>query len=566
MLRKKVFAGLAILSVGALALAGCAAGDSGGGNTSTGGASSAPTVEALPLVGYDAVAYDDLADGGTLNLSVNSSPTDEGSWNPNHALAANVDVQKLLEPTLGNLGTVEEDGSWVPNPDYATSMELTSESPQVVTIKLNDKAVFEDGTPITADDWKSTLVAQQGAESGYEVVPSSIFAAIGSIDVVSPTEFTVSFPEPYADWGNLALIPVLPKAINENKDDFNTGYAAKPVPSAGPYVIDKIDNDAKIYTMKPNPKWWGQAPKLESLTFKVIAQESLPQAFANDEVDALEINTPDALETAQTKAGAVVERSGGVTWAHVTFNGTAEPFDDVNVRKAVAMAIDRETIARVANEPLGAPATVQGQWTFMPGQAGYVDTFGEKIGSDLDKAKALLEESGWTNADGKWTKDGKTLTFAVTVPAGTQSNINRALGVQDSLKKLDIEVTLNEVPSENYFTNIDAKDFQAVTFGWQGTVFPIASAETLYTPADSPQNYPGITDDRLADLWKKANAELDPEARIKIANQIDEVIADYMPSVPIYPYPEVVAVDEKVANYGTATFQSNDWTLVGYSK
>ncbi|MCO7201920.1 ABC transporter family substrate-binding protein [Microbacterium sp. CnD16-F] len=562
MIRKTALAGLAVLSAGALMLTACA-----GGTTSSPSPSSSASPESLPLVGYEEVSYGDLTDGGNLNLSVTSSPTDEGSWNPNHALAANVDVQKLLEPTLSSMWVIAEDGSWTANPDYATSIELTSEEPQVVTVKLNESAVWPDGSPITAEDYAATYAAAGGAEEGYEVVPSSVFDAIDSVDVVSDFEYTVSFTGAYADWPSLFSTPVLPADIANDKEAFNSGFASEAVPSAGPYVVDEIDNSAKIFKLVPNPNWWGaNAPKLDSITFKVIAQETLPQAYANDEIDSIEIQTPDALETASGKEGAVVGRSGGVTWSHLTFNATAAPFDDVNVRKAVGMAIDRELIARVANEPLGAPATTLGDWIFMPGQAGYSDVFGEVIGSDTDAAESLLEEAGWTKGDDGWTKDGETLTFAITVPAGTQSNINRALGVQDSLARIGVEVTLNEVPSENYFTNIDAGDFQAVTFGWQGTLFPISSAETIYTPADSPQNYAGVTDDRLAGLWEQANAELDEDARLGIAKEINEVIADFLPSVPIYPYPEVVATDEGLANYGTATFKNTDWTLVGYTE
>jgi peptide/nickel transport system substrate-binding protein len=561
MIRKTALAGLAVLGAGVLALTSCA------GGTTQPEPSSTASPESLPLVGYETVDYGDLTDGGTLNLSVNSSPTDEGSWNPNHALAANVDVQNLLEPTISTMWIVADDGTWTANPDYATSIELTSEDPEIVTVKLNESAVWPDGTPITANDYAATYAAAGGAEEGYEVVPSSVYDAIASVDVVSDFEYTVEFSEKFADWPSLFSTPVLPAAIASDMEQFNTGFASEPVPSAGPYVLEKVDNNAKIYTMVPNPVWWGEnQPKLDNVTWKVIAQEALPQAYANDEIDALEIQTPDALETASAKEGAVVQRSGGVTWSHVTFNGQAAPFDDVNVRKAVGMAVDRELIARVANEPLGAPAATLGDWIFMPGQAGYTDTFGEMIGSDLEEAAGLLEEAGWTNEDGAWTKDGEELTFAVTVPAGTQSNINRALGIQDSLARLDIEVTLDEVPSEEYFVNIEAGDFQAVTFGWQGTLFPISSAETIYTPADSPQNYSRVTDERLEGLWAEANAELDADKRVEIAQEINEVIADFLPSVPIYPYPEVVATDTGLANFGTATFKSNDWTLVGFTE
>jgi len=565
MIRKTTgLAGLAMLGVGALLLSGCAGAGTPEPTTST----EAPQ---LPLVGYEAVAHDDLVQGGTLNIGVTSSPTDEGSWNVHAATAQNVDVQTVLEPTIGSTIKVADDGSWSADPNYASSIELTSEDPQTVNVKLNDKAVFQDGTPITANDYKATYEALGDTTGAYEIIPSSVYSAVGSIEVVSDYEFNVVFADVYADWAALFGTSPLPAAVASDPDAFNTGYTNQPLPSVGPYIFDKIDNNAKIYTLVPNPKWWGETPMLDQVSFKVVAQEALPQAFANDEIDFIEIATPDALDTASSKTGAVIQRSGGLTWSHLTFNGQAAPFDDVNVRLAVAKAIDRELIARVANEPLGAPATTTGDYIFMPGQNGYEDHFGNNVGFDIEGAEALLEESGWTHEDGAWTKDGDTLTFSVTVPAGTESNINRALGVQDSLKALDIEVTLDEVPATEYFTNIGNGKFQSVTFGWQGTLFPISSAEPVFYPAmefgdETGYNYSFITDERLGDLWDQANAELDEDKRIEIAQEINTVLTEYMPLVPIYPYPEVVATDAGLANFGTATFKSTDWSLVGYTE
>ncbi|MFT4282098.1 ABC transporter family substrate-binding protein [Microbacterium sp.] len=563
--RKTAVAALAVLSAGALLLSACA-----GGGTPT-NTSPAPSEQpTLATVAYEQVPGSDVKQGGTLNLSILSTPTDEGNWNPNHAKAANVEVQNLLAPTLGNLGEVTEDGKVVANPNYATSVELTSESPQVVTVKLNDKAVWEDGSPITADDWKATLDSAGNTDDGYEVIPSSVFAQIDKVEVVSDAEFTVSFKATFADWANLMLVPVIPASIANDKDAFNTGYTNKPIPTAGPYKVDKVDNDAAIYTMVPNPNWWGEdKPKLDSITWKRIAQEALPQSFANDEIDYLEIQTPDALATAESKSGAVIQRSGGLTWSHLTFNGKSAPFDDANVRKAVASAIDRELIAQVANTPLGAPAATLGDWIFMPGQDGYIDAFGEKYQRSEEKVKEYLEASGYTKNGQNWEKDGQKLTFAIIVPAGTQSNINRALGIQDALKEFGIEVTIDESPAEDYFVNISEGKYQAATFGWQGTPFPISSSETIYYPEQefgdqNGQNYSFFTDDRLKPLFDKANAELDPAARIKIANEISGVIADYLPSIPIYPYPEVAATDEGLVNFGKATFKSTDWSIVGY--
>jgi peptide/nickel transport system substrate-binding protein len=399
------FAGIAAIGVGALLLAGCAATPEGGGDT--------PSTEQLPLVGYEDVAYDDLADGGNLSLAVTSSPTAEGSWNPQHANAANVDVQAVLDPTLGTPIKAEADGSWSVNTNYAESVELTSEDPQVVTVKLNKNAKWEDGSPMTAADYQSTFHALSGQDDAYNIASSAGFEQVTSFDIANDYEFSFTVSPVYADWPNILNAAILPKAIADDPDAWNSGYVDKPTPSNGPYKFTSVDSSANVFVAEPNPQWWGDKPKLDKITFTVIDQETQAQSFANDEIDAVELSTPDAYLSAQDKKGAEVLRSGGLTYSQVTFNGTVAPLDDPAVRQAIAHGINRDIMGKAANEPLGAPSSPVGNYVLMPGQDGYTDTTGDALAYDPEKAKQILTDDGWVNADGKWTKDGTDLTVSV---------------------------------------------------------------------------------------------------------------------------------------------------------
>jgi peptide/nickel transport system substrate-binding protein len=560
MIRKKsALAAVAVLGAGLLALTACA-----------------PTIpttptdpDALPLTGWTPVDPSTLAQGGTVNLAVSGSPTDQGNWNPNTAEGAEVDAISVESPTTGTMIRIQSDGSWAPDPDYATSVELISDNPQVVEVKLNQDAVWEDGSPITSADYQATFAALSGANTDYNIASSAGFEQT-TFEVVDDYDFKVTFDPIYADWPAVFQISAVPAAIASDVDAWNLGYVDKPLPSNGPFIYTSIDNSANTFTATVNPKWWGDAPKLDKITYTVIDQETQAQSFANDELDAIEVLTPDAYLAAQDKEGSVVLRSGGLTYSQVTFNGTAAPLDDVKVRQAIAHGIDREIMGEAANKPLGAPAAPDGNYIFMPGQAGYEDTAGEALAHDTDKAKALLTEAGWTNADGAWTKDGETLEVSVIVPQGTASNELRAQQIQASLAEIDIKVTIDAVPGDDYFNNIIAGKYQLATFGWQGTAFNISSSESLFTPAQEPdsdgQNFAFITDPSLEDLWAQANVELDPDKRLAITSKINDVIASYVPMLPLYAYPNVQVVDGDLANYGPATFESIDWTAVGFTK
>ncbi|MBN9612452.1 MAG: ABC transporter family substrate-binding protein, partial [Actinobacteria bacterium] len=398
----------------------------------------------------------------------------------------------------------------------------------------NDKAVWEDGSPITAKDYEATFAALSGKNKKFNIAASTGFDQVASFTVKSDYEFEYTFDTPYADWPNLLVGPAVPAATASDPEKWNKDNVDKPLPSSGPYVMSKMDNSAKVYTYTPNPKWWGDKPVLDKITYTVIDQASQGQAFANNELNAVETPDIDSYTTALKKADAKALNSGGVMYAQLTFNGLQAPLNDVAVRKAIAMSIDRMQVAKTANEPFGIKATTDGNWIFMPGQKGYEDTVANKLPFDTKAAEKLLTDAGWTHADKKWTKDGKDLAFSITVPQGTKSNELRAQQIQASLAKIDIAVTLDAVPGEKYFENIMNGKYEAATFGWQGTLFPISTTEPLVYPAGKPgdeagQNFSFITDDSLGDLFKKANAELDVDKRLAITSQINDTIAGFVP-------------------------------------
>jgi peptide/nickel transport system substrate-binding protein len=394
---------------------------------------------------------------------------------------------------------------------------------------------------------------------------------VSSFNVVSPTEFNFSFAKPYADWQNLLVASAVEKSIASNPTAWNKDYIKKPLPSNGPYVMTKIDNSADTFTETPNPKWWGAKPHLAKITFTVIDQTAQGQAFVNGEINSVNVTDVDTYDAAKKKPGAVVESSGGLSWSQVTFNATTTPLNNVHVRKAVAYAVNRALIAKAANGPLGVATTLDGNWIFMPGQAGYTDTAGTDYPFSPTKAKGELKTAGYKYAKGAWTKGGTQLKLSIIYPQGTASNELRAQQVQSSLKAIGVPVAIQQVPSASYFNDIIAGKFEMTTFGWSGTLFPISTSRPLFSPAQKPgdeagQNYAFITDPKLKALWDETDQDLNPTTRLATAKKINDVISSYMPMLPLAPYPNLYIQDKNLANYGPATFEETDWTTVGFTK
>ena len=554
----KALGAIAMLSAAAMLFAGCAAG-----NTAP-SESNSPSA-ALPTVDWDAADAGDVQDGGTLTLAVGALPV---NYNNSEIDGNDVDTNTILAATQGGPLRITTEGASEVNPDYASSVELVSDDPQVVEIKLNPKAVWEDGTPITVADYEATWKALNGSNEAYQVVSTTGWDQIGSVEQgTDEFDVKVTFSSTFADWQSLFGGTVLPAAIANDPTAFNTGFTEKAMPSYGPYAISKIDQTGQVITLTPNPVWWGAKPKLDTILFKVVSQAQQGSSFANKEIDALSISAnADLYATAKARDDAELQATNGLTWTHVTMNAKEGPLSDVNVRKAVASVVNREQISSAANTPVGVPAVTQGAFIFMNGQKGYQD---KALPHDTAAAEGFMKDAGYTKDGDSWTKDGEALKLTITVPADTATNIQRSEQVQADLGDFGIPVELTTVPAAQYFSDyVIPGNFEMVSFSWQGTPFPISSAEAIFYPLDSGQNFTGTTDEKLGDLWTKANAELDPAKRIEIANQINEEIWSYVPMFPIAPLPNVWAVKQGLVNYGAAMFGYSpvDWTIVGWKK
>lgn len=559
---------LAGVSIVALALTACTGGGSGGG-----GSTSKPAE--LSGTGWERADADQIAQGGTLNLAVDTIPA---NWNLNNLDAGTVDDQFLTNLYTPSFVKIKEDGSWEANPDYATSVELKSEDPQVVEIKINPDAVWSDGTAISVDDVAATWQSLNGANEAYAPTSTNVWKDIESVTAGdSPQDVLITFKNKNADWPSI-LGNIWPKWLGATPESFNTLWATGPYAadgttyvSGGPYIVSKIDQTGAVVTFAPNPKWWGDKPKLDNIIFKQISRAGLAQAFSNSEIDVFSVGSnADNYQTAQKRSDAEIQRSRGTTYNHITLNGTSEVLSDPEVRQAFAKSINRQTIAEARLAAIDAPTDLLNNLIFLPGQDGYEDDASKVLGYDIDAAKKQLEDAGWKEgSDGIREKDGKKLTVRYVIDSDNPVSAETSQQVQAMVKESGFDLQIDTVPSDDFFTKYvttETRDFDAVSFAWQGTAFPISSTESIFYPADSGQNFPGVTDDSLGDLWASANAELDPDKRLEIAKEIDKKIVALATTLPLFPVPYTYGVKTGLVNYGPTQFETIDWKNVGWKK
>lgn len=522
----------------------------------------------LPSTAWEVTEYDAVAEGGSLTLAVSQLPNNWNSAQTDGNLADLTDIRSPLG--YGHEILYSEKGEKTLNPDYIESAELTSEDPQIVKFTYNKNAVWDNGDPIVVEDLISLWKATNGKNEEFLIVSPIGWDQIKEIRQTDD-EFSgeIEFASPFADWITV-LYPSIPAAVSSDPKTFNEGYTSEPTPSYGPYVVSDIDSSGGVITQKRNEKWWGRAPKLETIVWKVVDQSQAPAAFANGELDAYEIANGDELAQAKGRQDATIQVTNGLTWTHLTINveGGGGVLKDVKVREAIARGIDRNAIGNAVVGPLEAPIVLVNNFVYMPGQEGYEDSY-EPLGSlefDPEAAKKLLDDAGWTAAsEGEVReKDGTQLTFEIIVPADTKSNEDRAAQVLTNLNAIGFKVGVKTVPSDAYFDEyITPKNFDAVTFSWVGGQFPESNSVNLVYPKDSGQNHTNFEDERLADLDNQLKAAFDEDEKHKLANDVSTMIAESFAIIPFYATPNIVGVKDGIVNYGASQFQSFDWTAVG---
>ncbi|MCU1679031.1 MAG: hypothetical protein JWM93_3789 [Frankiales bacterium] len=561
-MRSPVAAVASALIAGSLVLSGCSVLSGGSDEDAKKPAPSTSTpaaVTALDSTSWRTAAPADVAEGGTLRLAASALPA---NFNPLQADSASSDAAEILAPTSGGAVRITADGGWEVDPDYATSVKIADRSPLTIDVRLNPKAVWAGGTPITAKDMIAFWKAQNGSNKSFAVASTAGYDAIASV-VQGKDRFayTVTFKQPTAEWPQY-IYPRLAANVSASPQLFNEGFRTRAISSNGPFVVTSIDTATNVVTLERNPRWWGRTPRLEKITWNLADPAVQAKAYAAGELDAVDLQ---ASTYATASSTGTVQRAAGVEWSQVTLNGGRGPLADVRVRRAVAHAIDRGPIATTAAKSMGAPAAPLGSLLLVPGQRGYTDS-SAPIAYDPAAAKTLLTEAGYTQGSGgMFAKNGAPLQLTLPVPQDTPANSARSTSIAKDLRAVGIAVTLRSVPAETFFDQVVIPlDFDLVTFIRRASPFPVTGAKPQFFPLDSPQNYTGIGTARLGAGFDTVLGTLADDLRLKRVAKLDEWLFEDVPVIPLAVTPVVMGVRDGVVNYGASQFEQPDWTTVGF--
>ena len=483
------------------------------------------------------------------------------------------------------------DGSIIPNEDFGT-YEKTSDDPLTVKYTISDDAKWSDGTPVTAGDFIFHWAANNDtvkAEGSETPLFDSISFEQGKYIPEAPEgeadgkEFTVTYPEPYADW-EILISTALPahivakeagmsfeelvtaakekdvEALTPAAEFWNDGWDFSPgelpdaslVPSMGPYKFkDGGWQAGQSITLEANPEYWGTPPATKELVLRFADPKTHVQALQNGDLDVIEPQaTVDTLQQLEGLGDDVNVQTGDqLTWEHVDYNrGEGSVFaDSPELREAFALCLPRQQIVDNLIKPIYADAQVMNLREVFPFQDKYQEVVDAAYPKEMDqpnieKAKELVEKSGVSKP-----------TVRLGYQAGNQRRTETVALIKSSCDQAGFDV--QDANSPVFFKEVmPAGDYDAALYAWAGSGQK-ASGANIYQ-SDGAQNQQSYNNPEVDAAWDKLATSLDENEQLEQVKTIEKLLWEDFQAIPLYAHPGLVGHKADVANVRDTAAQS----------
>lgn len=417
-------------------------------------------------------------------------------------------------------------------PGLATSWEINDDSTEYV-FTLKEGVTFHDGTPFNAEAVKFTFdrIADPDTASQLAI---SLLGPYESSTVVDEYTLQVNFSSPYAPFLNSLstpyLAPTSPTAVEELGDE----YGLSMVVGTGPFKLESYTPDSEVVLTRNEDYTWGAedvygmtGPANFSTVRFVIIQEPATRlaALESGEVDFIddvpELDVARLTEDPNITIEQIEQPGHGYS---LMMNFEQAPTDELAVRQAIAMAIDKQSLIDVVFNGFGTP----GCSALTKVMFGYDAATCDYLPYDPDQSMAILEEAGWvdTDGDGIRERDGEPLAIQHWYRADSPLNNSLATFLQADLAAVGIDMQLNGASQSGYFDAVRAGEHN--TQGWWDTWTDPDGLRVLFhsSNADGGTNRNRYRSEEMDALLDEAAGISDPAARAEVYAEIQKLAAD----------------------------------------
>lgn len=500
-------AGMAAMLLAATGLVACSGGgesvDVGGGSGETD--SDSPDADGTP--------------GGTLRAAIAGEPD---QLDPNSTTA--YFSFQVLENVFDTL--IQPDANLEMQPALAESWDV-SEDQLTWTFNLREDVTWHDGSDFTSADVAYTYnrIIDEQLSSSWR------FSAIE--DIATPddltVEITVSSPSPnlLANIGGYKGVAIV------QEENVESGEIATHPIGTGPFVFESWSSGQGI-SLSANADYWDGAPQIDGVDFQFVSEPSTAvAALQSGEADWTDNVPPQQVESLAGNDTVELGQVGSNDYWYLALNQGNEPFDILEVRQAIAYALDRDGITDAA---MFGNATVN--QTAIPANSAWYTEFDE-FSYDDARASELLDDAGVDPAD---------IPMEIMVATDYPETVTAAQIILDQLSDIGIEGSITQYDFGTWLDNQGEGNFDMLMMGWLGNIDP---DDFYYSQhhTDGGNNYQGYSNARVDELLDQGRTETDDAARKAIYDEVATLVASEASYIYLYNPDVIQAWSPSVQGY-----------------
>ncbi len=411
--------------------------------------------------------------------------------------------------------------------DLADRWEIRDEGLTILFF-LKKGVLWHDGAPFTAEDVEFTY--QRLIDPLVPTPYRGDFERIASLEVLDPHTVRVRYKEPFApglaSWG----MKILPKHLLQDQDLTTTPFRERPI-GTGPFRFHRWIRSDRV-EMKANPDYFEGRPYLNRVITRIIPDQATIflelQAQGVDETGLTPLQFQRMTETPRFRNAFRKFRYPSLGYTYLGFNLKDPKFQDIRVRRAINLAIDKPEIIRGVLMGLGVEATgpfPPESWAFNPEV--------KPAPFSPEQARALLQSAGWrdTDGDGVIEKGGTRFEFTLLTNQGNLTRELTAQIIQRRLQEVGIRVKIWILEwSALLHQFIDQRRFDAILLGWGLSREPDPydiwhSSKT----GEGEFNFIRFSNPKVDELLIEGRRNFDPKIRARVYHELHRILYEEQP-------------------------------------
>ncbi len=459
--------------------------------------------------------------GGTVVVGIQQEP---GHFNPYLAQAAG-DREILFNVYEG---LYKSDASGTMQPALAESYTMSPDA-MSYTFVLRDGVRFHNGKKLAAED---VVYSFEQAMADGSIVTG--LEGISSVTATDSRTVVVRLEEPDVELLPFMGCPIVPAGAEE--------LDAQPI-GTGPFRFESYEIGQKVVLTRNADYWIPSRPYLDRVEFRIAADTDA--AFLDLKAGSIDIFPYLSFERAGEIEDRYEAREDIKNMVQLlALNNSRAPYDDVRVRMAVNLAVDRQGLLDLTNEGYGTTLSSG----MSPAMGVYHNPdLNDRFKQDLDTAQKLLSEAGY--ADGFDT--------TITVPSNYGYHVNTAVVLADQLKAVGIRATIVQVDWGTWLEVVyKGRDYDTTVIALTSEFTP-KDVMSRYV-SDAGGNFLNYASDEYDALFAQIQPLTDPQARIDGYKRLQTILADDAASVFLQDPVTMVAVSKQIGGYETYKIYAQD--------